>query len=226
MPTTRALDVDGKYYKIEYSASTDHVSFDGYKGTVYQPQPGESAAATSITLTVTDKSNPEITASKTLDYKVKPLDQANVDAELALMEQAKAGYAAAILNGQDAKAVTGNLHAFQKAYLDADGNLAWSYDRSTTDATASGIVPVDLPGYDSMGTQGCARSGPATRPSSPTRTCRSRSLSTIRRSPSPRVCPARSTPAMPSASPTIRPTRSWRTRKSPRPLRLPAPAVS
>lgn len=58
MPTTRALDVDGKYYKIEYSASTDHVSFDGYKGTVYQPQPGESAAATSITLTVTDKSNP------------------------------------------------------------------------------------------------------------------------------------------------------------------------
>ncbi len=75
-------------------------------------------------MTVTDKSNPEITASKTLDYKVKPLDQANVDAELALMEQAKAGYAAAILNGQDAKAVTGNLHAFQKAYLDADGNLA------------------------------------------------------------------------------------------------------
>lgn len=154
MPTTRALGVDGKYYKIEYSASTDHVSFNGYKGTVYQPQPGESAAATNITLTVTDKSNPEITASKTLDYQVKPLDQENVDAELALMEQAKAGYAAAILNGQDAKAVTGNLHAFQKAYLDADGNLAWSYDRSTTDATALGIVPVDLPGYDSMGTQG------------------------------------------------------------------------
>lgn len=154
MPTTRTLDVDGKYYKVEYSASTDHISFNGYKGTVYQPQPGESAAATSITLTITDKSNPEITASKTLDYQVKPLDQANVDAELAFMEQAKAGYAAAILNGQDAKAVTGNLHAFQKAYLDADGNLAWSYDRSTTDATASGIVPVDLPGYDSMGTQG------------------------------------------------------------------------
>lgn len=154
MPTTRTLDVDGKYYKIEYSASTDHISFNGYKGTVYQPQPGESAAATSITLTVTDKSNSEITASKTLDYQVKPLDQANVDAELALMEQAKAGYAAAILNGQDAKAVTRDLHAFQKAYLDADGNLAWSYDRSTTDATASGIVLVDLPGYDSMGTQG------------------------------------------------------------------------
>ena len=86
MPTTRALGVDGKYYKIEYSASADHVSFNGYKGTVYQPQPGESAAATSITLTITDKSNPEITASKTLDYQVKPLDQENVDAELALME--------------------------------------------------------------------------------------------------------------------------------------------
>lgn len=40
------------------------------------------------------------------------------------MEQAKAGYAAAILNGQDASAVSTDMHAFQKAYLDADGNLA------------------------------------------------------------------------------------------------------
>ena len=66
------------------------------------------------------------------------------------MEQAKTGYAQAILNGQDASKVTSDLHAFQKAYLDADGNLAWSYDRVTTDAAGEGIVPVELPGYDSM----------------------------------------------------------------------------
>lgn len=154
MPTTRTLGVDGKYYKVEYSASTDDVTFNGYRGTVYQPQPGEAAAATKITLTVTDKSNREVTATKTLGYMVAPQDEADLDATLSLMEQAKAGYAQAILNGQDAKSVTGNMHAFQKAYLDADGKLAWSYDRDTTDSTASGIVPVELAGYDDMGTQG------------------------------------------------------------------------
>ena len=45
------------------------------------------------------------------------------------------------------------MHAFQKAYLDADGNLAWSYNKTTTDSTSLGIVPEDLPGYDAMSGQ-------------------------------------------------------------------------
>ena len=153
MPRTSTLGVDGKYYKVEYSASTDDITFNGYKGTVYQPQPGTKAASTKIALTVTDKSNAEVTASKTLDFAIAPQDQGELDAELSLMEKAKAGYAAAILNGQDAAAVTGDMHAFQKAYLDADGNLAWSYNKATTDSTSLGIVPVDLPGYDAMSGQ-------------------------------------------------------------------------
>ena len=153
MPRTSTLDIDGKYYKVEYSASTDDITFNGYKGTVYQPLPGAEAAKTKITLTVTDKSNSEVTASKTLDFAIAPQDQGELDAELALMEKAKAGYAAAILNGQDANAVSADMHAFQKAYLDADGNLAWSYNKTTTDSTSLGIVPVDLPGYDAMSGQ-------------------------------------------------------------------------
>lgn len=153
MPRTSTLNIDGKYYKVEYSASTDDITFNGYKGTVYQPLPGAEAASTKITLTVTDKSNAEVTASKTLVFAIAPQDQGELDAELSLMEQAKAGYAAAILNGQDAAAVTGDMHAFQKAYLDADGKLAWSYDKATTDSTSLGIVPVDLPGYDAMSGQ-------------------------------------------------------------------------
>lgn len=153
MPRTSTLNIDGKYYKVEYSASTDDITFNGYKGTVYQPLPGTEAAKTKITLTVTDKSNAEVTASKTLVFAIAPQDQGELDAELSLMEQAKAGYAAAILNGQDAAAVTGDMHAFQKAYLDADGKLAWSYDKATTDSTSLGIVPVDLPGYDAMSGQ-------------------------------------------------------------------------
>lgn len=153
MPRTSALNIDGKYYKVEYSASTDDITFNGYKGTVYQPLPGAEAAKTKITLTVTDKSNAEVTASKTLDFAIAPQDQDELDAELSLMEKAKSGYADAILNGQKANAVSADMHAFQKAYLDADGKLAWSYDKATTDSTSLGIVPVDLPGYDAMSGQ-------------------------------------------------------------------------
>ncbi len=153
MPRTSTLKIDGKYYEVKYSASTDDITFNGYKGTVYQPLPGTEAAKTKITLTVTDKSNAEVTASKTLDFAIAPQDQGELDAELSLMEKAKAGYAAAILNGQDANAVSADMHAFQKAYLDADGNLAWSYNKATTDSTSLGIVPVDLPGYDAMSGQ-------------------------------------------------------------------------
>ena len=153
MPRTSTLNIDGKYYKVEYSASTDDITFNGYKGTVYQPLPGAKAANTKITLTVTDKSNAEVTASKILDFAISPQDQGELNAELSLMEKAKAGYAAAILNGQHANAVSADMHAFQKAYLDADGNLAWSYDKATTDSTSLGIVPVDLPGYDAMSGQ-------------------------------------------------------------------------
>ena len=153
MPRTSTLNIDGKYYEVKYSASTDDITFNGYKGTVYQPLPGTEAAKTKVTLTVTDKSNAEVTASKTLDFAISPQDQGELDAELSLMEKAKAGYAAAILNGQDANAVSADMHAFQKAYLDADGNLAWSYNKTTTDSTSLGIVPEDLPGYDAMSGQ-------------------------------------------------------------------------
>ena len=146
MPRTSTLGVDGKYYKVEYSASTDDVTFNGYKGMVFRPEVGKGAVSTKLTCTVTDKNNPEVTATKTLDFTVAPQDQADLENELKLMEAAKAGYAEAILDGQDAVGVTANMHAFQKAYLDADGKLAWSYDKATTDAAGLGIVPVELEG--------------------------------------------------------------------------------
>ncbi len=153
MPRTSTLGVDGKYYKVEYSASTDDVTFNGYKGAVFRPEAGSGAVSTKLTCTVTDKNNAGITATKTLDFTVAPQDQADLDNELKLMEAAKAGYAEAILDGQDAAGVTANMHAFQKAYLDADGKLAWSYDKATTDVAGSGIVPVELEGYDDMSGQ-------------------------------------------------------------------------
>ena len=154
LPKPAAIGVDGKYYEVKYTASTDAVVPNGWAGKVYRPLPGEDAAEVDITLTVTDKANAEISASKTLSLTVAPLEQADLDREAALMEQAVAGYAAALANGQDAGAVAGDLHAFQKAYLDADGNLAWAYDHEAADAAGNGIVPVDLEGYDPMGSAG------------------------------------------------------------------------
>lgn len=146
MPRPSDLGVDGKYYKVEFSASTEDVIFNGYRGAVYQPMSGTSAAATKITVTVTDKSNSEISATKTLDYFIESQDQAELEAELALMEQAKAGYTEALLDGQVASEVTENLHAFQKAYLKDDGTIAWSYSKQTSDSAGSGIVPVEIKG--------------------------------------------------------------------------------
>lgn len=153
LPRPRDLALDGAEYLVSYTASSDAIEVNGYRAFVYQPLPGGKGAPVSLTLTVTSKENPEVTASKTVELEVAPLDAADIAAELALMEEAKAAYAEALLEGQDASAVTGDLHAFQKAYRAADGKLAWAYDAQTAEDTP-GIVPVDLPGYDPMSTAG------------------------------------------------------------------------
>lgn len=116
MPRTSTLNIDGKYFEVKYSASTDDITFNGYKGTVYQPLPGTEAAKTKITLTVTDKSNAEVTASKTLDFAIAPQDQNELDAELFHLSLAKSTFSQGILDGQDASNVTGNLRAPLKVY--------------------------------------------------------------------------------------------------------------
>lgn len=144
MPRTSTLNIDGKYYKVEYSASTDDITFNGYKGTVYQPLPGTKAASTKITLTVTDKSNAEATASKTLDFAIAPQDQGELDAELFHLSLAKSTFSQGILDGQDASNVTGNLHAPLKVYGQGYA-VNWCYS-SEEAAGHYGFVFSELPG--------------------------------------------------------------------------------
>lgn len=144
MPRTSTLGVDGKYYKVEYSASTDDITFNGYKGTVYQPLPGTEAAKTKITLTVTDKSNAEVTASKTLDFAIAPQDQDELNAELFHLSLAKSTFSQGILDGQDASSVTRSLHAPLKVYGQGLG-VNWCYSTEET-AGHYGFVFSDLPG--------------------------------------------------------------------------------
>lgn len=144
MPRTSTLNIDGKYYKVEYSASTDDITFNGYKGTVYQPLPGTESAKTKITLTVTDKSNAEVTASKTLDFAIAPQDQDELDAELFHLSLAKSTFSQGILDGQDASNVTGSLHAPLKVYGQGLG-VNWCYSDEEA-AGHYGFVFSELPG--------------------------------------------------------------------------------
>ena len=144
MPRTSTLNLDGKYYEVKYSASTDDITFNGYKGTVYQPLPGAKAANTKITLTVTDKSNSEVTASKTLDFAIAPQDQNELDAELFHLSIAKSTFSQGILDGQDASNVTGNLHAPLKVYGQGYA-VNWCYS-SEEAAGHYGFVFSELPG--------------------------------------------------------------------------------
>lgn len=144
MPRTSTLNIDGKYYEVKYSASTDDITFNGYKGTVYQPLPGAKAANTKITLTVTDKSNSEVTASKTLDFAIAPQDQGELDAELFHLSLAKSTFSQGILDGQDASNVTGNLHAPLKVYGQGYA-VNWCYS-SEEAAGHYGFVFSELPG--------------------------------------------------------------------------------
>lgn len=148
MPLPKDISVDGKYYDVKYSANTDDITFNGYKGTVYQPLPGAEAANTKITLTVTDKSNAEVTASKTLDFTIAPQDQKELDAELFYLGLAKSSFYSGILDGQDISDVTGNLHAPLKVYGQRSGPgsaVNWCY---TTEEAAGhyGFVFSELPG--------------------------------------------------------------------------------
>lgn len=148
MPRTDTLNIDGKYYKVKYSASTNGITFNGYKGTVYQPLPGAEAAKTKITLTVTDRSNAEVTASKTLDFAISPQSQDELNAELFYLGLVKSSFYLGILDGQDASNVTGNLHAPLKVYGQGSGpgaSVNWCYSIEEA-AGHYGFVFSELPG--------------------------------------------------------------------------------
>lgn len=137
-------------------SATTYAAVNGYRLKICRL--AETDGQVKLTLTVTKKNGKDLdtryTQTKELGtITVTPLKPSELTAELALLEQAKANFFAGINDDQNisADAVTKNLHAFHEARLDADGKLIWVYTSAETRGT--GIVPTDLPGYDSMGTQ-------------------------------------------------------------------------
>ena len=159
-PTTHDLKIDGKYTPVVITSSDPGVieaptTPNSARVWVYRPLPGESAKTVTLTVKILDRPNgPQpgdnlsamrVLASKEIKVTVQPLTQAEIDAEVALMElvKVKVNYWNGIRNANtDQNNVTTDLHAFQECYLDTDGSLTWVYDRE--DLKNHGIVPVPL----------------------------------------------------------------------------------
>ena len=149
-PTTHDFGVDGKYTPVTITSSDEDTIVppdvnNAARAAVYRPLPGEAAKDVTVTVTLTDADS-GVAASRDFVIEVQPLTQAEIDAELALMAEVKAHYFDGIRNANtDAKNILTDLHPFQEAYLDADGQLVWVYDHA--DLTGSGIVPVAMDGW-------------------------------------------------------------------------------
>ena len=149
-PTTRDFGVDGKYTPVTITSSDEDTIVppdvnNAARAAVYRPLPGEAAKDVTVTVTLTDADS-GVAASRDFVIEVQPLTQAEIDAELALMAEVKAHYFDGIRNANtDEKNILTDLHPFQEAYLDADGQLVWVYDHA--DLTGSGIVPVAMDGW-------------------------------------------------------------------------------
>ena len=149
-PTTRDFGVDGKYTPVTITSSDADTIVppdvnNAARAEVYRPLPGEAAKDVTVTVTLTDTDS-GVAASRDFVIEVQPLTQQEIDSELALMAQVKAHYFDGIRNANtDEKNILTDLHPFQEAYLDADGQLVWVYDNA--DLTGSGIVPVAMDGW-------------------------------------------------------------------------------
>ena len=149
-PTTRDFGVDGKYTPVTITSSDADTIVppdvnNAARAAVYRPLPSEAAKDVTVTVTLTDADS-GVAASRDFVIEVQPLTQAEIDAELALMAQVKAHYFDGIRNANtDESNILTDLHPFQEAYLDADGQLVWVYDHA--DLTGSGIVPVAMDGW-------------------------------------------------------------------------------
>ena len=149
LPTPRALGVDGRVYKLSYESSDPAaIRVNTYRGVVTGNLEGEEPRSATITARLTYE---DVAVTRELGtFTPAVVTNAEIDAAIDFMGRVKAGYAAALLgtNASSDEVVDG-LDTFQSASPAEDGSIVWA--RTSTDCDDTGVVPVDLPGYDSMG---------------------------------------------------------------------------
>ncbi|MDY5084114.1 MAG: InlB B-repeat-containing protein [Candidatus Limivicinus sp.] len=146
-PTTRDFKIDGKYYPVAIKSSNPDVikTFDvnnAARVEVLRPMPGEDPVMVTVTVTITEKATGKF-ASRDIELTVQPLVNEEIDRELELMELVKAHYFDGIRNANTSPDdIQTDLHTFQEAYLNDDGELVWVYNYK--DVTGKGIAPSEM----------------------------------------------------------------------------------
>lgn len=149
LPNPRALGIDGSMYKLSYESSDPAaIRINTYRGVVTGNLEGEEPRSALITASLTYEG---VTATRELGtFTPAIVTNAEIDAAIDFMGRVKAGYAAALLGANaSSDEVVDGLDTFQSASPAEDGSIVWA--RTSTDCDDTGVVPVDLPGYDPMG---------------------------------------------------------------------------
>lgn len=150
LPNPRALGIDGSMYKLSYESSDPAaIRVNTYRGVVTGNLEGEEPRSATITARLTYE---DVAVARELGtFTPAVVTNAEIDAAIDFMGRVKAGYAAALLGANASPdEVMDGLDTFQSASPAEDGSIVWA--RTSTDCDDAGVVPVDLPGYDPMGT--------------------------------------------------------------------------
>lgn len=149
LPTPRALGIDGRVYKLSYESSDPAaIRINTYRGVVTGNLEGEEPRSATITVRLTYE---DVAVARVLGtFTPAVVTNAEINAAIDFMGRVKAGYAAALLGANASPdEVMDDLDTFQSASPAEDGSIIWA--RTSTDCDDAGVVPVDLPGYDPMG---------------------------------------------------------------------------
>ena len=139
---TRIKDDQDEYVfeNKEITVTTDNpaITVSGYRANV--DRFSEKGFTGNLIVTFTRKG---VTVTKKIPVTVAGITDELLDAELAMMEQAKLHYFDGLNDGRytDKDSVTGNLHAFQEMVLDENQQPVWIYTRDAVKGT--GIIPDD-----------------------------------------------------------------------------------
>ena len=149
LPTPRALGIDGRVYKLSYESSDPAaIRINTYRGVVTGNLEGEEPRSATLIARLTYE---DVVVTRELGtFTPAVVTNAEIDAAIDFMGRVKAGYAAALLGANaSSDEVVDDLDAFQSASPAEDGSIVWA--RTSADCDDTGVVPVDLPGYDPMG---------------------------------------------------------------------------
>lgn len=119
------LGLDGKYYNIHVESSdTSVMEIYGYRAYIYRPLPGEAQKDVTLSVSITNKENPNIKASIQVNLTVLPLTDKEIDEALEFMKLAKENFFSFIKNkNENAASITSDLKTFYGIYLDDNGKI-------------------------------------------------------------------------------------------------------